>query len=358
MGMILLGKPTGTAFAQVTPAASVTPPDDTPSIRIGATLFGDYTYSLKPTTTDADGNQVHANAFNVARAYLNVTGNISHIVAFRITPDVARETGTSSALSGSLVLRIKYAYLQTNLDDWLPKGSWARFGIQQTPWLDFMEGAYRYRWQGTLFSEREGFFASADAGASFHTNFPSNYGDLHVGIFNGENYQKAEANDQKAIMLRGTVRPFATGRPVLRGLRASLFYDGDHYIANAERTRLLAGLTFEHRVVNVGFEYIDANDQTSARPGISSVNSRGYSIWVTPKTSKGWEVLLRRDHLSPNTALDGVRDRTIAGIAYWFPRQGSVSSALMLDYDGQTFDNFAPALPVQRKLAVHALVNF
>ena len=63
--------------------------------------------------------------------------------------------------------------------------------------------------------------------------------------------------------------------------------------------------------------------------------------------------------MKPNTALNSqVRNRTILGVAYWFPHQGSVSSALLLDYDGQTFDNFVPALPKQRKIAVHALINF
>ena len=30
----------------------------------------------------------------------------------------------------------------------------------------------------------------------------------------------------------------------------------------------------------------------------------------------------------------------------------------MLDYDGQTFDNYAVAQPAQKKIAVHGLVNF
>ena len=60
--------------AQVTPAAGYTPPDDTPSVRVGATLFTDYTVTQQPRITDADGNEVSANAFNVGRAYLNVTG--------------------------------------------------------------------------------------------------------------------------------------------------------------------------------------------------------------------------------------------------------------------------------------------
>jgi len=43
------------AFSQVTPAARTTPLDDTPSFKVGATIFGDYTH----------GNQI-ADAFNRA----------------------------------------------------------------------------------------------------------------------------------------------------------------------------------------------------------------------------------------------------------------------------------------------------
>jgi hypothetical protein len=53
-----------------------------------------------------------------------------------------------------------------------------------------------------------------------------------------------------------------------------------------------------------------------------------------------------------------VRNRTILGLAYWFPHQGSVSSALMLDYDGQTFENFTPSQPKNSKVALHGLISF
>ena len=205
MGLIASWATTSTA--QTPPAAPATPPDDTPSIRLGVTLFPNYTIQTEPEVTDTDGNTVHRNAFDVSRAYLNVTGNISHVIAFRVTPDIARETNAASALAGSLVFRVKYAYAQTNLDEWVSPGLYARFGIQQTPYLDYMENIYRYRFQGTMFVERQGYFASADAGASFHYNFPSNYGDVHGGVFNGENYQKAEVNDQKDFMIRASVRP-------------------------------------------------------------------------------------------------------------------------------------------------------
>jgi hypothetical protein len=348
--------------ATAVPAAAQQPapaPDpDAPSIRVGATLYADYTFTERPEAVDADGNTIHTNAFNVGRSYLNINGNISHLVAFRITPDIARETTTGSSLNGSLVFRIKYAFAQVNLDDWMTAGSWTRFGIQQTPWVDFEENIYRYRFQGTVFSEREAFLSSSDAGASFHYNLPSNYGDVHVGVYNGEHYNRSEVNDQKALQVRGTIRPFAaSATTALHGLRGHLFYDADNYVRDAERRRFIGSLTFEHAYLNAGFDYLAATDQLlRAAP---EVDGHGFSFWATPRSPTGWEALLRFDHLTPNTAFESqTRNRTILGAAYWFPHQGTVSSALLFDYDGATFDNVMPARPKERRIAVHALVNF
>ena len=355
----------GTALAQASTPAAPTPaapapapkPDDTPSIRVGATLFADYTYTKSPTTTDTDGNTYHPSQFNVGRSYLNITGNISHIVAFRFTPDIARETGTGSSLNGSLTFRVKYAFAQMNLDDWMQRGSWVRFGIQQTPWVDFQEGIYRYRFQGQVFSEREGYLSSSDAGVSFHYNLPSNYGELHVGVYNGENYNRAEVNNQKAVQVRGSVRPFAKGAPIARGLRVHGFYDADNYVKNGERRRADVGATFEHARLNAGIEYLGTKDQTSVTR--ADVSGHGFSVWATPRAKNGWEALLRVDHMTPDTSVSAqTRTRTIVGAAYWFPHQGTVSTALLLDYDGQTFHNFTTSLPKQQRVAVHALVNF
>jgi hypothetical protein len=355
---VVIGVSAGRASAQSTQAAAADRPDDAPSIRVGAQLYTDYTYNKSPETIDSDGNTIHLSAFNIGRSYINITGNISHVVAFRVTPDVARESGAGSSLNGSYTFRIKYALAQFNLDDWVGRGSWARLGIQETPWVAFEESIYRYRFQGTIFVEREGFLVSADAGASFHYNLPASYGEVHVGVYNGENYNRAEANDRKALQVRGTVRPFAqSSAVVLRGVRAHVFYDADQYVRDAPRRRLVGSVTLEHRYLHAGFEYLGASDQTSVTR--AKVDSRGFSIWATPRSPTGWEALLRYDRLTPDTAFDRqIRSRTIAGIAYWFPHQGTVSSALLFDYDGQSFDNFVPAPPRQERIAVHALVSF
>lgn len=345
--------------AQVTPAAGYTPPDDTPAIKVGAVIFTDYTVQQKPKIKDADGNDVTSSAFNVGRAYINVTGNISHNIAFRITPDITRASGTAdTSLNGSYTFRLKYAYAQFNLDDYLNPGrtgSWVRLGMQQTPWVDFMESVYRYRFQGTIFEEREGSLSSSDVGASFHYSLPGNYGEIHTGFYNGETYSKPEVNDQKGYMVRGTVRPLRM-HPVLRGLRLTGFYDKDAYLKNADRTRGIVGLTFEHKFLNASFDYLAATDQTSATK--TAVDSHGFSVWAIPRAPNGWEGLIRYDQLKPNTSVSGTRKRAIGGVAYWFPHQGTVNTALLFDVDQATFDNFIVPQPTQRRFALHALVTF
>jgi hypothetical protein len=347
-----------TAQAQVTPAAPYTPPDDTPSIKVGAVIFANYTYQQQPTATDSDGNTINPNSFNAPRAYINVTGNISHLVAFRITPDVTIESTAGSALNGSMTYRLKYAFAQVNLDDWMPKGSWIRFGMQQTPWIDFTEGIYRYRFQGTVYAEREGYLTSSDAGVSFHATFPSNYGDVHVGIYNGEGYSKQEANDQKAIQIRATLRPFATGDPVLRGLRVTGFFDGDNYVKSGEKKRAIAQVSYEHKYLNLGLEYLSTKDQSSIKS--TDLSGKGFSVFATPKFPMGWEALLRYDRIKPATvatATDAVRNRSIVGLAYWFPHQGNATYTLLFDYEQQTSDDALKQVR-QQKIYVHSLISF
>src|SRR5262245_47531249 len=94
----------GSAGAQVVPTPENPPPDDNPRVRMGGTLFADYTRTGDPQVVDASGNRVSPSAFNVGRAYINITGQLNHLFAFRFTPDVSRETGAGSSLSGSETL--------------------------------------------------------------------------------------------------------------------------------------------------------------------------------------------------------------------------------------------------------------
>jgi hypothetical protein len=192
---------------------------------------------------------------------------------------------------------------------------------------------------------------------------PANYGDVHVGLYNGEGYAKAEANDQKAVQIRGTLRPLP-GHRVLGGWRVTGFYDADNYVANAARTRAIFNTTFEHRYLNAGFDYLRTRDQVSAAPDSKpALKGTGWAVFVTPKFGKGFEALLRYDHMRPNVENllnggDGVNKRAIAGVSYWFPHQGGVSSAVLFDIENVTFSGFTTAKPTQQRFAVHSLVAY
>ncbi len=365
--MLYKGTPFGLGVALLavcsaaTPARAQTAPppaDAAPAIHVGVQLFADYTVQQQPKVVDADGNTVTLNQFQITRSYINVTGNLSRTIAFQITPDVTREISVGSSLDGSYAFRLKYAFAQWNLDDHLGKGSWARFGMQPTPWIGFIDEVYRYRFQGQGFEERDGFIFSSDVGATFHYDLPRDFGDLHAGVFNGEGYSKPEVNDQKGWMIRGTVRPMAAAGGVLHGVRVSGFFDHDMYVKSADRQRAIVAVTFQHRFVNAAVDYLMAKDQPSETS--TAVDARGWSAWVTPRTSNGWEGLLRVDHVQPSTEIAAQhKHRTIAGIAYWFPHQGSVSSALLFDVDNLKLQGFtATQAPLQRRIALHALVNF
>jgi hypothetical protein len=353
LAVVLLAVP---LCAQVTPAAGYTPPDDTPSFKIGATIFGDYTFIDSPTSKDSDSNTIHPSSFNVSRAYVNVTGNLNHWIGFRITPDVSRETGAGSSLAGSQNFRLKYAFAQFSLDDWTTKGSWVRFGVQQTPLVDYEEGVYRYRFQGTTFVEREGYLTSSDAGLSGHYSLPSNYGDIHLGYYNGDGYSKAEANNEKALQFRASVRPMPMGG-FWRGLRLTAFVDDDHAVANAKRQRLIGQVTFESPHLNLGVDAIDAKDQSSAKNAVAE--GKGWSVWLNPRLGNGWELLFRHDDTKPNTNFDAQKHkRNIAGVAYWFQNLNRVTAALMADYDSLQQSGFSPTRADDTRYGLKMLINF
>lgn len=349
----------GVAEAQTTSTAQ-TPPPEPPAIRVGTTIFYDYTYQFEPKSTDVDGNTFSPNAFNITRAYVNLTGTISRHIAFRLTPDVTRESGSGSSLSGTIIFRLKFAYAQFTLDDWLPDGSFGRLGMQPTLFLEAQEPVYRYRFQGTLFGERDGGMSSADIGAAFRTTIPGGFGDAGVAIFNGEGYTSAEANDQKALQLRATLRPFARSTGAAHGLRVTAFRLQDHYVRGADRIRTIFGATFEHAHFNAGIDVMTGADQASA--AVPRVESAGYSFFFTPffqEKGSGPEALLRFDSFKPDTDLDGRRNRLIVGAAYWFPHQGNnANAALMLDYEQVTFNNAPTPDATQKRLTLHGLIQF
>ena len=282
---------------------------------------------------------------------MNINGQLSKNVRFRLTPDIRR--ATDSTLAGTLVFRVKYAFLE--LDNVKSERSWVRFGAHQTPWLDFEESINRYRVQGMMFSEREGLIpGSSDFGVGYFTPL-GKYVDLQTGVYNGEGYAQTDVNKYKSAQARLTLRPFA-GRGVANGFRLSGFYNAGWYAANRPRNLGIVMGSFEHTNLVATLQYLKATENPNA-VAPRDVDRNGVSGFVEIRQGpKGWAALARVDHLDPDESLaSNSQRRVIAGGAYWFvwprTRVGLVVTNEQVHYD-------VAARPEENRVLVQTHVEF
>jgi len=315
-----------------------------PIVRVGMVSYLQYAAEVE--------NREGLNSFDVTRAYININAQVSSRVRFRFTPDIRRVTDGS--LAGSLTVRVKYAFAQ--LDTVGRPGSWVRFGLHQTPWLDFEEGINRYRVQGTMFAEREALIpGSGDFGASYFLPLPGGLGEAHAGIFNGEGFTQAEANKFKSLQGRFTLRPFAN-RGVAHGLRLTGFYNAGWYAADRPRRLGIVMGSFEHRRLVATLQRLVGTDNPSALTP-RDIDRHGWSAFVEPRQGpSGWAALLRYDSFEADESLvDNGQRRVIAGGAYWFvwprARVGLVATNEQVHYD-------APARLDDNRLLVQTHIEF
>src|SRR5437762_1485654 len=279
------------SHAQTSPAPAPAPAEpDYPIIRVGVVSYVQYDAELE--------NRQGFNAFDLTRGYININGQLSKNVRFRVTPDVRRVT--DSTLAGTLVLRIKYAFVE--YDNLTGARSWVRFGAHQTPWLDFEESINRYRVQGQVFAEREGLIpGSSDFGVGLFTP-AGKFIDIQAGVYNGEGYAQTDANKFKSAQGRLTLRPLA-GRGIANGFRLSGFYNKGWYAANRPRDLGIVMGSFEHTNLVATLQYLQAKENPNALAP-RNITRNGASGFVEIRQGiAGWAAIARVDHLDSDAAL-------------------------------------------------------
>jgi hypothetical protein len=261
-----------------------------------------------------------------------------------------------------LVLRVKYGFIQMDNVGW--ERSWLRFGLHQTPWLDFEESINRYRVQGTMFSEREGLIpGSADFGASYFTPLPKGYGEIHSGVYNGEGFTQVEANKYKSFQGRLTVRPLPN-RGAANGLRISGFYNAGWYRraglgdsgSRWPRTNSADSL--------VTLQKVKATENPLTPTGLCAAiacrefDRGGWSAFIEPRQGPtGWAGLARVDAYDADRLLaNNSLRRVIVGGAYWLmwntARVGLVATNEQVRY------GTAAARPNESRLLLQTHVEF
>ncbi len=277
----------------VTPA-----PSAFPAVSFGVASFLQYAAELH----EQDGY----NAFDVTRGYFNVQARLNDRVKVRFTPDV-RPT-TDASLNQNLALRLEYASLDVKASD----GISVMFGLHEMPWLAFEESVNRYRVIGPLFAERLGLIPGVtDLGASIKATGERT--EVHVGVYNGEGYGRAEADKYKSIDGRATYTVLSDDTTTVK---VSGFYQYGWYARDRPRNVAIAMGSFATPHVTATAQYLSATDN----PFIAAdVQRRGMSFFgEARKGPTGWAGVGGLDLVDPDANDDGDAERRyIFGGAHW-----------------------------------------
>lgn len=318
-----------------------------PKVSVGGLFYGQYDYESGTPAKDF-------NSFDITRAYINVKVKLPGNFQARITPDVVRESATEptqTTLFGSLVYRLKYAYLEW--DDMTTPKSWIKFGLHQTPWLDFEEGINRYRFQGKMVAEREGLIpGSADFGVGYLQTIPGDFGEVNASLVNGEGYASPEANKYKSGQARVTIRPIPMVDDA-KGLRLSYFYDYGEYAQNQLKQLGIGMLSYENEYVVFTGQYL----KSRYKSGTTLLVAEGYSLFAEARSPWGWAAIARVDHIDPNADKGGdTHTRQIYGLAYWLAWKGA-NVGLLLDDEQVSYEAGAKK-PYENRILAQTQVFF
>lgn len=299
------------------PAVAQNPATPAPSpITVSGVVYAQYGYQLKDTAH-------HANAFDVTRAYVNVIGHFSGGITTRVTADIAHAVG------GQQTYRLKYAYAA-----WNPGGSALtyKFGLFQTPWLDWEEALWDYRMQGTMMLDRAGYLSSSNFGAGVDGNISNERIDFQAGVFDNGTYSTGLGDQRKDVEGRVSVRLMDTDDASrVGGLRVTAYLQAGKPPVTGSRSRVIGMVSYKSKTFTLGGEGV-LTDSTAN--GSAAVKGQLFSIYGVYHVSAPVAVIARVDQIkankdAPSTGFAFTTTRLIGGVSY----QLSPNVRLLADVD-------------------------
>ena len=362
--------------------------------KIGATVFADYSYwsdydgatafvdnQTKPSSTK-DNNY---NNFEVTRTYFNLLFTPSDAVTLRITPDIYRPlpvtavTSTATTTCGanctttvtnsyatdqSLVIRLKYAYVELNklfANVKYIKNGKVTFGQTQQPLTDWEEGLTGHRYTYKMPMDFASGLSSTYVGVKTRLPFEHNgktYLDTDMGVYTNGSYSSTEQSGTKQFMGRATVYPMGTKKE-RTGLGLTIF--GDLGFTNVAPSSAASGNYTLDRMVFMGHYqtqdkgYLITGQYNLSHNIKSSSNTQvGYAFEGNARLggSKSpfhafglYQYYEPYSNISTNDATK--YSRTVGGIAYKFNKNLDISLAdSNLHYDKAAGKNDANAVSI------------
>ena len=207
-------------------------------VDIGVVLYLNATYARGDSFTGnpldkginnatANNNKGLANGFHFARTYLNIRKYFEEGHHMRLTLDqMVNNVGGNSCSNGAgpsagnchesspfglsgfsgggrNATFVKYAYYDHKFFD----GLHLRIGQNQTPWIEYEEHRWTYRYLFPIFTDQQNFQTSSDLGFSLMGKVLNKMVDYHFSFQNGEGYQNTPDARSFALLGRVSVEP-------------------------------------------------------------------------------------------------------------------------------------------------------
>ena len=319
-------------IAALPAAAQSSQASQSPQVTVGGVVYGQYLYQLKDSL--GAGNQ---NQFSIQRAYINVLGRFGGGISTRLTTDIA-PTG-----AGNQQIRLKYAFLA-----WTPTNSKLtyKFGLTQTPYIDWEETLWDYRMQGPIAVDRNGYMSSADFGAGVDGRWNNEQVNAQFLFFNGEGYSGGTGDNHKDVGARVSVRLSKTN-DVSRvgGLRLTGYAGVGKATGGADRNRYLAIGSYKTQQLTLAAEFVSTKDGAITGSILS-----GFGVYRFARSKVG--AIGRVDVLDPDTNTpDNKQTRVITGVSY----QAQSNLRLLADVDLLSFEG--GSTPAQDAVRNRALLQ-
>jgi hypothetical protein len=264
-----------------------------PKTDIGGLVYAQYSYDAgKNPVVDNDG-------FSIERAYVDLKAQVLPNISGRITLDLDQKATTAKYVF------IKYAYADYTA---FKNALTIRAGQQETPWVGFVDKAWKYRSIEKNLSDYNKILSSADLGAGAIIKLPHSYGELVAQVINGNSYKNIagmeENNFQKDFAARLSINPMpanAWGK----GLSTSIGfqYKNSSNAPSAVTTGLVA---YESPLFSAGIEGLGATKRDSLIK-VVSLRTAGYSLFgdLSMPFHPSAGLLARYDSWDPDNTVSG-----------------------------------------------------
>jgi hypothetical protein len=322
------------------------------------TAYFRYSRELKEIARDA-------NEFEFDRVYFIFRSALNDRVSLRFTMEGARRDP-----EGDFDIATKHFFAEVAR---FPFAS-SRFvaGLADLPWVPYEEGIWGYRFQGTVFPDREGYLTSTDLGLGWKVELPEKLGDFHFSVVNGEGWTRPEAGKYKDVHLRLTLTPFSTPRAkniFLGAFGSTGKYDGMGAGVPRLRQRVILQAGYRGKYLRFMGSYLWANDPAvqllKKHPSLAArvgelAQARGLSVFsvlnlgLLSEKAEKWELIARYDRLDPDRLIsDNEHQRWIFGGSYRWNQYVQT----LLDFEQVLVDSGA-LRPFERRLMLQNEIRF